>query len=177
MKKLLITVVVLGIVGFVAYTLSTRQYLGHYGISAEHPLGEFEKLDRVLTEELKLVKAPLPRLDDRDIKPTARMFKYTDSGNRFIYLVLLLDNQSSIQGIAGWYLTPTHSTVASFMEAHWHRCGGPRAPQFTGYKMGAVSISEAEFTQGRVTGSWKRSKNEGSVPPGPTFQQVYLHLE
>ena len=176
MKKLLITVVVLAIIGFVAYTLSTRQYLGHYGISDEHPLGEFEKLDRVLTEELKLLKAPLPRLDDRDIKPTARMFKYTDPENQYIYLVLFLDNQGSVEGIAGWYHTPTHSTVALFMEAQWHRCGGPRAPQFTGYKLGNVSKNQAEFTQGRVTGSWKKSKDEGSVPPGPTYQHIYLRL-
>ena len=172
MKKLVV-LVLLGLVGYFGYVLFERQHLGHYGISNEHPLGEFEKLDAILTKDLKLLKSSISRLGGSDVKPTAQMYQYRDSGNRYIYVALLLDNRSNVQGVAGWYHTPTHSPVMFFINGHWRRSGGSRGPQFTGYRMGAVTKSQAEFTKGQVKGTWEKSKD----PQGPTYEHIYLRVE
>lgn len=187
MKKLVLLVFV-GVVGYFGYVLFERQHLASYGISDEHPIGEFEKLDAILTGELKLPKSSISTLGNSDIAPTARMYQYSDPDNRYIYLVLLLDRQSNLRGVAGWYHTPTNSPVAFFMEGHWRRTGGERSPQFGKYP--AIRVpgfggrpllemdkSVAQFTNGPVQGTWERSKDERSVPPGPTYEHIYLRME
>ncbi len=175
MKKLIVLMVVAA-VGYIGYLLVEHQELSSYGISEEHPIGEFEKIDAILTSELKLAKFPVSTLNNASIPVTARMYQYSDPKNQYIFLVLLSDEQNNLRGIAGWYHMPTHSPVAFFMQAHWRRTGGPRSPQFTGYTMGRMSKSLVQFTKGEVKGTWERSKDEG-VPPGPTYEQIYLRME
>lgn len=177
MKKLLIALVIVGGLGYGIYALTTRSELGRFGISSDHPLGKIGELDSILTQDLKLLKDRITTLDGTDIPPTAEMYRYRDPGNRYVYLVLLLDNQSKIEGIAGWYHTPTHSPVAFFLEAQWSRCGGPRSPQFTMYETPALAHYEASFSADPVSGTWEKSKSKTAVPQDVTHQHIYLRLE
>ncbi|MBI4479999.1 MAG: hypothetical protein HY651_08245 [Acidobacteria bacterium] len=175
MKKLIVLLLVV-VAGYIGYVLFERQNLANYGISNEHPIGTFEKLDAMLTGDMKLPKSSTSTLGNTDITPTARMFRYRDPDNPYIYLVLLLDAQDNLRGVAGWYQTPDNSPVGFFMEGHWRRTGGPRSPQFGAYTMGRLTKSLAEFTKGQAKGTWERSK-EDTVPPGPTYDHIYLRME
>ena len=180
MKKVLIAIVLLAGVGYFAFVLNTRQVLAHHGISDEQPLGDFEKLDRILTEEKHLRRSKLSKFRDPDIRPSAKMYKYEDSGNKYQYVILLLDRQDNLLGIAGWYMSPafgaSRSPARFFMEGHWRRCGGARRPGFTQFKLGAITYQQTKFTEGRVIGNWKRSRNE-SRGQDPTYEHIYLRAE
>lgn len=198
MKKLALLVVV-AVVGYFGYVLFERQNLARYGISDDHPIGEFEKLDAILTGELKLPKSSISSLGNSGITPTARMYQYRDPDNPYIYVLLLLDRQNNLRGVAGRYQTPDNSPVGFFMEGHWRRTGGSRAPQFTGYQfeglnksdaggrsplsqsigdlLEGLNNSQAQFAKGQVKGTWNRSTGGRFIPPGYTYYHIYLRLE
>ena len=152
-----------------------------YGISDQHPLGEFEKLESVLTKEVNLIKNPISRLPSSDIPPMRQMYKYHDPTNEYEYVVLLLDNQNTLRGIAGWYITPavggTRSRVRAFMRQYWTVCGGPKEPQFTQFKLGRFTRGETNFAKGQVKGQWQTSKDEGGSVPEPTYERIYVRVD
>jgi hypothetical protein len=179
-KKFLIFFVVVIVVGGMGFFVYRALDLGRYGIAGSTPIGTYEKLDAHLQGEIGLRKKPLERLNNKNITPAAQMFRYGDPNNEYEYIVLLLDGQNNLQGMAGWYMTPgdqpTRSRIRLFMRNHWGRCGGAKEPQFSEIKQRAMIFRLAQFTDGPVTGEWQTSRNDSSGR-NPTFERIYLAVK
>lgn len=172
MKTLIKLVLVLVAIIALIYMWHTRQTLARYGVTDANPLGQFEQLDQILVEELRMPKSELQRLSDSEISPAARMYKYEDPSNEYMYVVLFLDNANSVKGIAGWFFTPSRSVVATFMENHWALCGGTTSPQFRQYKLLGVTHQTAELESGhRLRGLGKKAKGRLQASGNPPIRR------
>ena len=155
-----------------AYLGYTKIQNAPYGIGTAAPIGAFESLDTYLTEDIGLIKSETSNLPVRDIRPTPRMYRYTNRENEYESVTLLLDDSHALQGIVGVYWLGdfgSRSPVMLFSQSYWRRLGGVREPEFTETREGRYTISDAHFQADRVAGTWKEWAEEGQ-------RQVTIHL-
>ncbi len=141
----------------VAYSWYLRAANSPYGMGPDHPLGKFSRLDKHLTEQLMLERSEVRGVPHAGVRSTARMYEYRKSSTRREHIVLMLDRAGNVSGFVGWYMTrgigPARTPLGSFARTHWMLAGGARSPDFK--REGQASFSQAGFTRGRVTGTWR----------------------
>jgi hypothetical protein len=172
--KALVKLAVLAAVVFLGLTIYKKIGQGQYGMSSEHLLGTFERLDALLVDDHSMAKAPASYVDGSRIDTTSHMTEYKHWRNNYERVVLIQNDAGDVVGVVGsWFRTEpvSHSNIYFFIRAYWKAAGGAANPQFTGAPMMGVTISRAEFQDGRLRGTWTRSTAEGSV------ETLYVRIE
>jgi hypothetical protein len=157
----------------VAYSWYLRAANSPYGMGPEHPLGKFGRLDKQLTEQLMLERSEVRSISHAGVRRTARMYQYQKSNTRKEHIVLLVDRDGNLRGFVGWYMNrqigPARTPLGGFVRTHWALAGGARNPEFT--RAGRGSVSQAEFSRGRVAGTWRLASGRDSG------ELIYLRVQ
>jgi hypothetical protein len=172
--KALVRLIFVAAAIFVGLTIYRSLGQGQYGMSSESLLGTFEKLDALLVDDHSMTKAPTSNVGGSEIETTSHMTEYKHWRNNYESVVLIQNDAGDVVGVVGtWFRTEpvSHSNVYFFIRAYWKAAGGAGNPQFTGAPLMGVTVSRAEFQDGRIRGTWKRSTAEGSV------ESIYIRME
>jgi len=154
------------------------------GVSPLKPLGDFETIDRYLTESLQLTKEetkeaiiPVPAKERK--KYTTYRYVHTMTHNdiqlREVALVTV-DGEKTVRAIGGSFQymaamdDPTFfmTKVPAFVIGLWRTCGGPKTPTWSRevavLRQGGVGaplpqqVYVARFDQGGVHGEWMHNR-------------------
>ncbi|MBI4616543.1 MAG: hypothetical protein HY720_23235 [Planctomycetes bacterium] len=136
-----------------------------FGISDEHPLGEFEKLDRALAK-YDLSKEEVPT-EVPGAEGVIRTFKYTEKGAQAgaakQFVMVLTDSDLEVGGIGGQWLNPKlvagqFSKAGQFLTAYWEEMGGAAEPEFAPYPQGRSGANgyakKARHVTEKTEGAW-----------------------
>ena len=143
-----------------------------FGMSGAHPLGTFEKMDTYIAQDVGLLKEKISRVYVPDIRPTAAMYEYTNPRNKYESIILLLDEDHTVQGVIGTYYqgdTGSRSPVKLFVQGLWRLTGGAREPVFTEIEVGRYTVRSADFVKRGVRGGWEIYEEEGQKS-----ERIYL---
>lgn len=129
MKLAAWTLVALALV-FGGWKFMEHRELARYGISAATPFGTFEKLDAVLTQDMKFtrVEAPPDVAGFEDMPEVATSYKYLDTapGGAFPDKIWLQVGADGRLVALTAMSRPSYSAVSLFMRNHWTRVANER---------------------------------------------------
>lgn len=144
-----------------------------FDISPETPLGSFDKLDKHLTESIKLKKKDTAKeIQVDELNTSVKVFDYVDevmqdNSGFSQYIRLMQDSSGALVGLTGIFTTQGGSVkVENFLNDYWKTLAGAE-PSFQAASSGRgifqQNVEMAVFTQGEIKGTWAKQNPTETV--------------